>query len=145
MFLGISGIVWLLLGVVGAIVLTVLIAQRTSQYGGARLMFLAPAGFVFTVFVLYPILGSIWLSLHDVRADDDLFRWTGSIGGPGRSDLPSSRAEDGMGRPGKLRRFLRQISAVIGSEPRKRFANFLTETPRQSPKCLVPVANLRPW
>ena len=69
MFLGMSGIVWLLLGVVGAIVLTVLIAQRTSQYGGARLMFLAPAGFVFTVFVLYPILGSIWLSLHDVRAD----------------------------------------------------------------------------
>ena len=44
MFLGISGIVWLLLGVVGVIVLTVLIAQRTSQYGGARLMFLAPAG-----------------------------------------------------------------------------------------------------
>ena len=69
MFLGMSPVVWLLLGIVALIVVAVLIAQRVSQYGGARILFLAPAAFVFSIFVVYPIVGSIWLSLHDVQAD----------------------------------------------------------------------------
>ena len=69
MFLGMSLVVWLLLGIVAVIVAAVLVAQRMSQYGGARIMFLAPAAFIFSIFVVYPIAGSVWLSLHNVQAD----------------------------------------------------------------------------
>ena len=42
---------------------------RLVRYGPARMLFLAPAFLLFGVFVLYPIGGSAWMSLHDVRAD----------------------------------------------------------------------------
>ena len=69
MFLGMSAVVWLLIGIAALILIVILAAHRFTRYGGQRLMFLAPAAFLFSIFVIYPIAGSIWMSLHDVKAD----------------------------------------------------------------------------
>lgn len=69
MILGISSVVWMLIGIAVLILIVVFAARRFTRYGGQRIMFLAPAAFLFSVFVLYPITGSVWLSLHDVKAD----------------------------------------------------------------------------
>lgn len=59
---------WLAALVAGTVVFAFTVG-RLFRYGPARILFLAPAFLLFGVFVLYPIGGSAWMSLHDVRAD----------------------------------------------------------------------------
>ena len=64
-----SGLTLWLAGIIAVTVIGALTIGRLFRYGPARILFLAPAFFLFGVFVLYPIGGSAWMSLHDVRAD----------------------------------------------------------------------------
>ncbi len=64
-----SGLTLWLFALVAATVIGALTLGRLFRYGPARTLFLAPAFLLFSVFVLYPIVGSTWMSLHDVRAD----------------------------------------------------------------------------
>ena len=67
--IGPSSLTLWLLGLVAATIVFALSLGRLFRYGPARILFLAPAFLLFGVFVLYPIGGSAWMSLHDVRAD----------------------------------------------------------------------------
>ena len=67
--IGPSSLTLWLIGLVAATVAFALLIGRFFRYGPARILFLAPAFLLFSVFVLYPIAGSTWMSLHDVRAD----------------------------------------------------------------------------
>ena len=81
---------WVIIAVVSATLLGGVVIGRLVQYGGARVFFLAPAALVFSIFVLYPIVGSVWISFHDVRADR-------FICADGRSLEEARQAQDALG------------------------------------------------
>lgn len=60
--------IWLMV-LIAATIVFALTVGRLVRYGPSRILFLAPAFLLFGIFVLYPIAGSTWMSLHDVRAD----------------------------------------------------------------------------
>ena len=63
--LGISLTLWFLIGLfVGAVALAFTVG-RLFKFGPTRILFLAPAFLFFGIFVVYPIGGSGWISLHE--------------------------------------------------------------------------------
>lgn len=70
--LGISYTLWILIGLAAGSVVLAFTLGRLFKFGQTRILFLAPAFLFFSIFVVYPIGGSAWISLHD--AQDDRFR-----------------------------------------------------------------------
>ena len=56
-----SGLTLWLFALVAATVIGALTLGRLFRYGPARTLFLAPAFLLFSIFVLYPIVGSTWM------------------------------------------------------------------------------------
>ena len=67
--LGISPTLWILIGLVVAAIVLAFTVGRLVKFGPTRILFLAPAFLFFSVFVVYPIGGSAWISLHDAKSD----------------------------------------------------------------------------
>ena len=63
--LGISYTLWILIGLAVAVGLAAFTLGRFIKFGPTRILFLAPAALFFAVFVIYPIGGSAWISLHE--------------------------------------------------------------------------------
>ena len=69
MMLGISFTLWMILALIGTAVISAFALGRFFKFGQTRILFLAPAALFFTVFVIYPIAGSAWISLHEAYDD----------------------------------------------------------------------------
>ena len=70
--LGLSYTLWILIGIAVATVVFALTVGRSIKFGQTRILFLAPAFLFFCIFVVYPIGGSAWISLHE--AYDNKYR-----------------------------------------------------------------------
>ena len=67
-----SSTLWVLIGLGGATLVFALTVGRRMTFGQTRILFLAPAFLFFCIFVVYPIGGSAWISLHE--AYDNKYR-----------------------------------------------------------------------
>jgi len=66
---GISVTLWILIGLAALAVLSAFTVGRFIKFGPTRILFLAPAALFFGIFVVYPIGGSAWISLHEAFDD----------------------------------------------------------------------------
>lgn len=69
MLLGISVTLWVIIGIALMSVASAFTIGRFIKFGPTRILFLAPAALFFAIFVIYPIGGSAWISLHEAYDD----------------------------------------------------------------------------